>query len=194
MATLGKNMLNTKIKNYLGKTILLLAAACGTHTGPFPADGKTKIGADGSILPNSASGWACVRDNKTKLTWEVKTNDHGLRDWNRSYTNYSKSYNLRNGYGSATDASGFVSAVNAIGLCGAKDWRLPTQAELLTLVVKQKVGPAIDTAFFPNTENEGYWSSTPQENNDENAKGVFFDGTPNDTWRFMQLRIRLVRN
>ncbi len=46
----------------------------------------TKIANDGSelsadaILGTNPKNWACTKDNKTGLTWEVKTDDDGLRD------------------------------------------------------------------------------------------------------------------
>ncbi|MGH9802607.1 MAG: hypothetical protein ACRD82_19755, partial [Blastocatellia bacterium] len=45
----------------------------------------TKIANDGSSLPANATlgsapgAWACTLDNVTGLTWEVKTDDNGLR-------------------------------------------------------------------------------------------------------------------
>ncbi len=55
----------------------------------------TKIANDGTELPASATlgtgatAWACTRDNTTGLTWEVKTDDNGLRDKDWTYTWYS---------------------------------------------------------------------------------------------------------
>ena len=45
-------------------------------------------------------------------------------------------------------------------LAGHADWRLPTRAELLTLVDRSRYNPAIDTTFFPDTHNDWYWTST----------------------------------
>lgn len=42
-----------------------------------------------------------------------------------------------------------------------KNLRLPTLEELLTLLDYTKLGPAIDTKIFPDTENYAYWTSTP---------------------------------
>jgi hypothetical protein len=97
----------------------------------------------------------CVKDNITGLTWEVKTVDGGLRDKNKTYTNY--------GDGSATEASKFVEAVNAAGLCGYSDWRLPSVDELQTLVdySVSGLGTTIDTTWFANSQAQPYWSSTP---------------------------------
>ncbi|MBP8283259.1 MAG: hypothetical protein KAX46_05010, partial [Chromatiaceae bacterium] len=52
----------------------------------------TKIANSGNALPaaaalgSGANDWACTRDNVTGLTWEVKTNDGGLRDQDWTYS------------------------------------------------------------------------------------------------------------
>ncbi len=40
-------------------------------------------------------------------------------------------------------------------------WRLPTRAELLSLVDDTRSDPAIDTTRFPDTQSGAYWTSTP---------------------------------
>lgn len=132
--------------------------------------GYTKIANDGSTLPDSvklgtgAKDWACTRDNKTGLIWEVKTNDGGLRDQDNRYTWYNGDPATKNGYdlycakypdncqpSTSTSADGnenfigykgnnnqntesYAKAVNAQGLCGSSNWRLPTKSELESLV------------------------------------------------------------
>lgn len=122
-------------------------------------DGKAgfsyiKISASGAELPASATNWSCVKDKVSGLMWEVKTNDGGLRDRNNSYTNW--------GDGRAGDASAFVTSVNATGLCGYQDWRLPSRMELQGLVDygKPHPGPTINSAWFPNTNAWPYWSGS----------------------------------
>ena len=106
----------------------------------------------------------CVKDNITGLMWEGKT-DSGTRAGNGSYTNYHSSY-----YGTqaqmdaASNTYGYVATVNASGLCGFIDWRLPTAKELQTLVNYGVAGISItiDTTWFPNTQQGSYyWSSSP---------------------------------
>ncbi|MDX8389071.1 MAG: DUF1566 domain-containing protein [Mariprofundaceae bacterium] len=95
--------------------------------------------------------------------WEVKTVDGLLRDKNHSYTWYDT--NAANNGGNAGTANGgtcvdtvncdtekYVAAVNAAGICGFNDWRLPTKEELRSIVDYSIAfpGPTVDTAYFPN--------------------------------------------
>ena len=45
-------------------------------------------------------------------------------------------------------------------LAGHAVWRVPTDHELLALVVRSRHNPAIDTTFFPDTKSDWYWTST----------------------------------
>lgn len=139
----------------------------------------TKIANDGSELSDSAElgtgakDWACTKDNNTGLIWEVKTTDGGLRDMKKTYTNYTPDYDPNKLYGAETNADGFVIDVNSQGLCGASDWRMPTKDELLG-IVKKGNAPAIDTTYFPNTQSNFFWSSSPGANGSNYAWIVSF--------------------
>lgn len=132
------------------------------RTSPSAADGKLGFSFSavaGQLLAN------CVKDNVSGLVWEVKTADDGVRDKNKTYTNYASSTQSAT-YGTATDATGYVAAVNALALCGYTDWRLPTKQELQELVDYSVAapGPTIDTAWFSNTAANlldwRYWTSS----------------------------------
>lgn len=160
----------------------------------------TKIGADGKPLaiqagtwdPNGSEAegtkWSCVLDNVTGLMWEVKTDDGGLHDKDWTYTWYSSDPNT-NGGSAGTAAGGscggtvvagcdtekFVAAVNAVGLCGANDWRLPTANELQSLFHYGRGDPSIDTGFFPDVPSLPYfWSSSPSARSPGSAWEVYF--------------------
>jgi PKD repeat protein len=125
----------------------------------------TKIGASGEALPASAKQWSCVKDNVTGLIWEVKTNDGGLRDVGRTYTNYdsTSAKQLPGGLvptpsnlAASTNSIGFLNAVNFEGLCGATDWRIPTVDELRSVT---SFTQTVDSTWFPF--GTGGWASSP---------------------------------
>jgi len=144
-------------------------------THPAPADGAAGFafvricnsGAPAGIgscprIPVRGSGrddWGCNLDRVTGLTWELKTEDGGLRDWRRVFTQRAPQ---DPDYGKPADATGYVHAVNRRGgVCGSSDWRLPTLRELFSLVDMSigYPGPTIDSTFFPETQAGGYWSA-----------------------------------
>ena len=178
----------------IAKSTSTTATSSSTSTTTTPTTGYSKISNTGVALSDSAvlgagsNDWACTRDNKTGLLWEVKTDDGGLRDKDWYYSWYepdasknggSAGYQNGNGHpewckGSNCDTLAYKNAVNNKTLCGSKDWRMPTQNELVKLFVcsdgkynangmctnnKTVTYPTINTSYFPNT-SEGYWSSS----------------------------------
>lgn len=119
-------------------------------SGPGKQDGMRAQPFDYRLVPKSGAGnydrTECVFDAITGLTWEGKTNDGGVRDHGRLYSNY--------GDGRTGDASAYVIQVNRMELCGYGDWRLPTAFELLGLVHfgLPTPGPFIDVNWFPYVE------------------------------------------
>ena len=167
----------------------------------------TKLDANGNPLPSTAAYWSCVRDNVTGLVWEVKTDDGGLRDKDWTYSWYNPDSATNGGsagyadYGnncydsSRCDTHKFVADVNARGLCGARDWRLPGVRELLSIVANDRFGPAIDTRYFPNTQPWGVvWSSSPYAYPSYGAWYVLFDnGRVGYDYKYRGHYVRLVR-
>ena len=98
----------------------------------------TKLDENGTPMPDNASTWVAVLDNTTGLAWAAKHLADGVIDW-----------------------KGAKEACAAFSLCGQSDWRLPTVEELFALAHRSRFSPAIDTAFFPTTKADWYWSSTP---------------------------------
>lgn len=146
-----------------------------------PADGKL-----GFSFAAVAGG--CVQDNITGLMWEIKTTDGGIRDWNKTYTNY--------GDNRAGDASAYAVAVNATNLCGHNNWRLPTADELQSIVDYGVAhpGPTVDATWFPNTKGSWFWSASPIVG----ASGVawdvnFYHGVVGGGFNNSALYVRLVR-
>lgn len=173
----------------------------------------TKLDENGDVLADqSASGHTCVRDNVTGLFWEVKTNDGGLRHFNNTYSWYSTDTATNGGEegepdsenadcsGSDCDTQSYVEAVNAEGLCGFSDWRLPTISELLSIAhygTGASETPRIATDYFPFTPaTEAYfWSSTTHAPNPSQARRLDFEqGTDMDaSGKSTVYRVRLVR-
>jgi hypothetical protein len=126
----------------------------------------SKVANNGADLPASAllgSGagdWACTRENSTGLLWEVKTDDGGLRDMNKTYTNYDSTYGSTAQINAATNSIGLVNAVNSSSLCAVQGWRMPSKDELSGLVDTNFV-PTIDPTFFINTPSSTFWSGSP---------------------------------
>ena len=124
----------------------VITSSAEVTTVPSSATSYTKISNSGATLPVTAqlgtgsNDWACTKDNNTGRIWEVKTTDGGLRDYQNSYSWYepdaSKNggnagyQNSGNCKGSQCDTYAFTNAVNTNGLCGKKDWRMPTLDEL----------------------------------------------------------------
>ena len=169
----------------------------------------TKLAANGSALPANATSWSCVRDNVTGLIWEVKTDDGGLRDKDWTYSWYNPDAGTNGGsvgysdwdnncFNSARcDTHKFVADVNAAGLCGARDWRLPDPRELMSIVDNSRYSPSIDTAYFPRTESSWFWSSSPDADGSDYAWMVTFDdgssGGVGSTYKDYDVHVRLVR-
>ena len=175
----------------------------------------TRLNANGDEQDADADTWSCVRDNVTGLVWEVKTDDGTFQDKDFTYSWFSDEVN--GGFeGDETGANGtclltncntsaYVQAVNAQGLCGFYDWRLPTHHELFSLMqLGIATGVAIDEDYFPNTGEISsvplwYWTSVPSAdgvNSDDaqNAWALDFDsGVDNFLNKSTAGRVRLVR-
>lgn len=170
----------------------------------------TKLDAQGNPLPPTATAWSCVRDEVTGLVWEVKQTDGGLHQnsdvfsWYRTQpvaTGFADEFGDCQGYDAADPSTfcnteAYVARVNAQGLCGAHDWRLPEADELMSIVDLgvDVPGPTIDTTYFPNTLNAYYWTATQ----DVEGGGVawtlyFWNGALGAASGEVQGHVRLVR-
>ena len=161
----------------------------------------TKLDNSGYSLPESASEWSCVRDNHTGLIWEVKqpAGSGGLRDANHTYSWYNSDNSSNGGIagtqnggscqGSACDTTAFVNAVNAEGLCGASDWRMPSVHELLSIVHNNGRREEPGQDYFPHTGV--YWSSLSHYGGYGawHVSGGYVEGY----YKYFDFEVRLVR-
>jgi hypothetical protein len=150
---------------------------------------------------NGANNWACTLDNVTGLIWEMKATD-GLRSQSNTYTWYNPDGTVNGGApgvqnggrctGSRCDTHAFVQAVNANGLCGAGDWRLPSRRELLTIVDNGRFNPAVDTGHFPDASGSNYWTASTYADLVGSAWQVYFkygEVSPSDKGQSNQVRL-----
>lgn len=173
----------------LGKQVKIGASAT-------PGRDYTKIANDGSeldagaTLGSAASDWACTRDNLTGLIWEVKVDDAAnLRHYKHTHTWYDTDADSNGGEAgdpgwdscngtlpaAHCNTSALRDAVNDIGLCGANSWRLPTIAELQSLVdYGAATAPYIDASYFPNTGLNVYWSGVNHADDPAQAWSLYF--------------------
>ena len=166
-----------------------------------------------SLLAKASGGTydktECVKDNSTGLLWEGKTAS-GTRAGGNRYSNYDSTTkaqvwvwtNATDSYfvnptqeqiDASTNSMSYLQAVNASALCGFTDWRLPTKEELQG-IVESTQSPAIDTAWFPNTQTRGYWAASPYVIDSNGAWSVNFnEGSVFSVSRNGDLHVRLVR-
>ncbi|HOW51336.1 MAG TPA: DUF1566 domain-containing protein [bacterium] len=103
-----------------------------------------------------------VTDNVTGLIWQ---------------RTLPATYNGCTGGAPAGTTCTWQEAVNYCGNLsygGQDDWRLPTRRELATLPDYGRYNPAIDTAIFPGTQPNPYWSSSSYASYTDNAWCVYF--------------------
>ena len=94
-----------------------------------------KLDSAGQYLPVETTEWDAVLDLTTNLMWPVKETR-------------------------AMSQPKAVAAAQKLTTCGFNDWRLPTRAELLTLVDDTRHSPAIDVTFFPDCKSDWYWTGS----------------------------------
>lgn len=111
---------------------------------------------------------ATVVDALTGLQWEKKTDDGGIHDKDDFYE--WSALNVPQADGPAFTT--FLATLNATCFAGHCDWRLPTRAELETILSQSypcTENPCIPPIFGP-TNGAFYWT------------GVTVPGAPNDAW------------
>lgn len=140
------NYIYDKDREKIAKCVLKYAAVWGKLSG---LAGSTTCGGLGRFVDNGTT----VTDRLTLLTWEKKS---GSPDFN---PNPADLHDPDNGYNFSFSAdedgsvfSQFLAGLNAYpGLGTAMSWRVPTLAELLTVVDSPELGSAIIGPIFTST-------------------------------------------
>ncbi len=144
----------------------------------------------------NVNGDGTVTDHLTGLIWEVQDDLGGLHDKDNTFT-WSTAAD-----GDDSDEDGTVfttqlATLNGGCFAGACGWRLPTFAELQTILLPElvpcSVNPCIDPAFGAAFGN--YWSSTTFITNDGDAWLVNFSAvvTGHASKDANMMRVRAVR-
>jgi hypothetical protein len=161
----GKNTFAAQDAHF-GRDAKAMAGELYKDGGGWAGFDFTKLNSRGEDLGNAASQWDCVRDNRTGLIWEVKTDDDGLRDRFSTYSWYFSQQQILTGGdvgtanggqcggGISCDTQSYIEAVNQTGLCGRNaNWRLPTPEELRSINDYSKgynTRPTLDQDYFVN--------------------------------------------
>lgn len=149
----------------------------GTATGPNPCHGTLVANVSATPSASPATDWACTRDNVTGLMWSLQT---------------------RPGNWAAVNGATFPDAGhNTPARCGMNSgWRVPNIRELFSLSHLGGVSLPIDSAFFPQTEFERYWSADASSSNAGLAWAVFYHerGGPQTTIKSTSRFVRLVHS
>jgi hypothetical protein len=164
------------------------------------AHGFVKLAQSGDVLDDDAESWECVEDRGNQLTWEVKTNDGGIRDRDHSYSwledGSGRSDGGRCKGGPDCDTRSYARAMNEQKLCGFSDWRLPTKEELETLVeyTDDPKQATINSVYFPEAVPSWYWTASEHPRRQEHAWYVLFrNGIALNDLKERPKHIRLVR-
>ncbi|WP_371195009.1 DUF1566 domain-containing protein [Glaciecola sp. SC05] len=178
----------------------------------------TRLNENGDPVDDIMRPWRCVRDNVTGLIWETKnTIEDDIHNADQRFTWYqqedngnfegeinaaSQSCNLTN---QQCNTESFVETVNQVGLCGFFDWRVPTHAELQSIVHYGKsVSLMLDSEYFPFAATVPqapiwYWTNQSSADgvSDESARNAwaidFASGVDNFLNKTSEQRVRLVR-
>lgn len=132
----------------------------------------TGVLCDNSRYDTSVAG--TVTDRLTGLQWEQKTNDATIHDKDNTYA-----WSATGSDADGTAHTSFLATLNS-GPCfaGQCDWRLPTRAELETILSEGypcTTSPCIDqVAFGPTPTPSYYLTSTSLVGSPTSAWNVFF--------------------
>ena len=166
------------------------------------------------------NGDGTVTDNQTGLQWEQKTDDGTVHDKDNTYSWCVGTFPNCNDSSNPPDGTAFTSflatlnrGATGVGNCVSSDgstqtggfdnhcdWRLPTIAELRTIMDTGVAGcgsgnPCIDQTVFGPTVASSYWSATTYAPSPGVAWDVGFnDGGVYADFKFLDYYVRAVRS
>ncbi len=130
---------------------------------------------DTAVTAAPTTDWACTRDNVTGLVWSLQI--RGTHTW-----------------AAVTDPTYPNAGHNTNNRCGYADWRVPTRAELLSIVHFGVSTPSIDTGYFPGTRSFLFWTNGVYAPDTSYAWAVEFQrGSTRVLKRAVSAWVRLVR-
>ena len=116
--------------------------------------------AQSSLVKFSDKGDGTVRDKQSGLTWQkCSVGQNSLTCLGRAST---------------PTWTAALTACSGLSLAG-KTWRLPSIKELATIVDSTVATPSIESAFFPSTDSNDYWSSSTTASGNTGAWTVGFN-------------------
>jgi hypothetical protein len=137
----------------------------------------TKLDNSGNALSVLSESWIMVRDEVTGLIWEVKKTDATILDKSKQFSWYDPSDLTNGGYAGinsdGSDTNDYIRTLNSQVYGGFTDWRVPNVHELATLLNMNDAN-GIQSKFFPNTMQGGYWTSTTYAGNSQKAWHISF--------------------
>lgn len=201
---------NTQLRAGWLLTAGLCLTACNQESGPAPDIHDRKyvaVDVSGAELDSLPASWPCVLDRFTGLTWEVKSGQPGLHHWRNTYSwfepdesndelDYRGMPDAGSCLGSACDTHAFAAAVNAAGLCGFSDWRVPSRDELASINDLRKAAspPTANMDYFPFMQADEYWSANDYSFRWDAAWVWNFEhGLDRVEWKAAPRFVRLVR-
>lgn len=140
-----------------------------------------------------------ILDTATNLMWEKKVEGAGLHGVDAAFT-WCEATGSTSGVCAGNTAS-WIGAVNQSGLAGFSNWRVPTIAEMQTLVDATVGLPRIDPVFAPVIPSGGasatpgvYWTADESPTQPHAARyfNVTFGG-PGTTDKVVPFTVRAVR-
>jgi hypothetical protein len=184
--------------NIISMIIVMIFVTNIIHAGPVPDTGQvqsftdingedsdnlinpqqlTKLDISGNALSVLAESWIMVRDEVTGLIWEVKKTDATILDKSKHFSWYDPSDLTNGGYAGinsdGSDTNDYIRTLNSQIYGGFTDWRVPNVYELATLLNMNDAN-GIQSKFFPNTMQGGYWTSTTYAGNSQKAWHISF--------------------